>query len=351
MVILIVLLIVLIVTQLVTHQILKRQHFGRGAYPDFANAAYFYDDYKDRYAREGVSFLSGKNRLQGYVYGTENDKGLIVISHGIGGGHENYINTIVWFLDRGWQVFAYDGTGSCESEGDGTVGLVQSALDLDAALSFIENESRFAGLPVLLFGHSWGGYAVSAGLTFDHRVAASAALAAYSSPSDILFEKARDVMGGAGILLSPFLWFDQILTFGRHASLSAVDSINSTAIPVLIVHGSEDEMIAVDGAALIAKKTRITNPNVEYLILDAPGQNSHNSIFRSPEAVPYIDDVNARFQTLFDQHKGQIPDEVRQAFMSGVDKALVNRVNESLLLQIEKFYERALTDVSLESKR
>lgn len=70
MVILIVLLIVPIVTQLVTYQILKRQHFGRGAYPDFANAAHFYDDYKDRYAREGVSFLSGKNRLQGYVYGT-----------------------------------------------------------------------------------------------------------------------------------------------------------------------------------------------------------------------------------------------------------------------------------------
>lgn len=42
--------------------------------------------------------MSGENTLRGYIYGENNDKGLIVVSHGIGGGHEGYINEIVWFV-------------------------------------------------------------------------------------------------------------------------------------------------------------------------------------------------------------------------------------------------------------
>ena len=47
-------------------------------------------------------------------------------------------------VDHGWRVLAYDATGSCESEGEGTVGLVQSALDLDAALTYVENNASLS---------------------------------------------------------------------------------------------------------------------------------------------------------------------------------------------------------------
>ena len=45
-----------------------------------------YEDVKDQYERELFSFASGENTLQGYLYGAENTKGLVVFSHGIGGG-------------------------------------------------------------------------------------------------------------------------------------------------------------------------------------------------------------------------------------------------------------------------
>ena len=53
-------------------------------------------------------------------------------------------------------------------------------LDLDAALTWVEGERRFDGVPVFLFGHSWGGYAVTAIFHFDHDIAASASVAGFN---------------------------------------------------------------------------------------------------------------------------------------------------------------------------
>ncbi len=59
-------------------------------------------------------------------------------------------------------MFSFDCTGSHESRGKGTTGLPQLALDLNAALSYMESDSALDGVPIMLYGHSWGGYAVAA---------------------------------------------------------------------------------------------------------------------------------------------------------------------------------------------
>ena len=45
-----------------------------------------YKEFETNYPRESVSFFSGKNRLQGYVYGTDQNRGIVVVAHGLGGG-------------------------------------------------------------------------------------------------------------------------------------------------------------------------------------------------------------------------------------------------------------------------
>src|SRR5690554_5585481 len=42
-----------------------------------------YDDLKKEYPRELVKFDSDGNQLQGYIYGLENDLGLVVVAHGL----------------------------------------------------------------------------------------------------------------------------------------------------------------------------------------------------------------------------------------------------------------------------
>lgn len=129
---------ILAAAQIITHLVISGL-FQRAEYSKY-HIGYKYDYYKKDYSRINVSFKSGENTLQGYIYGSKNDKGLIVFAHGIGCGHEYRLSEITWFVDMGWRVFAYDGTGCCTSEGNGIKGLPQSALDMDSALTFVEND-------------------------------------------------------------------------------------------------------------------------------------------------------------------------------------------------------------------
>lgn len=335
-----------VVTMIVTIVTMK-QFFGRVEYtePRFS-ANYRYDHYKADYPAEEVSFKSGENTLKGRIYGADNEKGLIVVAHGIGGGHENYINEIIWFVDNGWKVFAYDATGSCESEGDGTKGLVQSALDLDCALSFAEGDERFAGLPVFLFGHSWGGYAVTAVLNFDHDIAGSASIAGYAEPMEMLTEFAEGMMGKAAYAVYPFMWIYNKAEFGKYSDLSAVEGINKNDTPVLIIHGTGDDMVGYDRSSIICKKDMITNPNVQYITYSDEGHNGHDSIFHTKEAMEYIDEFNEKYDKLYNKYDGEIPDDEKAAFYAAADKEKVNAVNEDMMTSINAFYEEQLEQIS-----
>ncbi len=332
--------IILIVIQIVTH-VLLRQNFSRGEYSEFTSS-YRYDHYKEDYSRTNISFKSGDNTLQGYIYGEDNDKGLVVLAHGIGGGHEGYINEIVWFVDHGWRVFAYDATGSCTSEGDGTIGLPQSALDLDSALTYIEQDEELSALSKCLYGHSWGGYAVTAVLNFDHDVKASASIAGYAYPMDMIMEFADGMMGGASKALYPFIWLDCWSYFGENTNLSAVDGINKSGIPVLIIHGEDDQMIGYDRSSIISKKNEITNPNVEYYTISGK-YSGHNSIFYSDSANEYLEELDEQYDKLAENYEdGELPDEQRTEFFDSVDKELANECNEEMLEKINEMFENSI---------
>ncbi|MDR2313616.1 MAG: lysophospholipase [Spirochaetaceae bacterium] len=233
---------------------------------------------------EAVQFFSGKNMLQGYVYGAGNTKGLVVISHGIGSNAGNFIRECRWFSARGYRVFIYDCTGTGASEGTGTRGAAQSAIDLDAALTYIKGDENLKGLPVLLYGHSWGGYAAAAILAKDHPITASVSISGYNTPVEVIYEFARKIMGPFALMEAPFMWLNNFFNFGKEANVSAVSAINGSAAAVLIIHGTGDATIAYDGASIISRRNKITNPRAEYLIRSMEGQNGHTSLFLAPSA-------------------------------------------------------------------
>lgn len=326
---------------LITHRIMRKK-FGRGEYPTYPVADYFYDCYKDAYPRRNVSFYSGKNRLQGYIFGEENTKGLLVFAHGINSGHESYIQEILWMVDCGWRVFTYDATGSCTSEGIGTTGLIQSALDLHAALTYVESDETLNHLPVCLMGHSWGGYAVAAGLYFDHNVKASVSIAGYSDSIQMMMRFAGATMGKMTALLRPFAYLENRFLFGKYATLTAVDGINRANIPVMLVHGTGDELVRYDITGIVAHRDEITNPNVVIYSMSDEGQDGHMSIFHSKESVEEIARINARLAALKQKYGEDIPTEERQAVYADADLDLVNLPNDKMLGDINAFFEKAI---------
>lgn len=321
---------------MIVTSMLMDKNFSRGDYTDARfTIDYYYKHYENNYPREEVEFKSGKNTLKGFIYGAENDKGLLVFAHGIGSGHENYMKDLLWFVDNGWRVFAYDATGSGYSEGDGTRGLPQSALDLDAALTFVENDERLNSLPVCLMGHSWGGYAVTAVLNFEHKVTAVASIAGYNEPFEKILEEAEGIMGGFRYAMIPFIWTYNTALFGQYAGLTAVDGINKSNAPVMIIHGTDDKKIGYNVASIISKSDKITNPNAEFVTLNGI---AHSNMFYTPEAREYIDKFNAEYKRVYDSYGGEIPDAEREKIYADSDRELLNTPNAELLTRIENFF-------------
>ncbi len=330
---------VFMIVSMITTIIVYNSQFPRYDRPDMTiHAGLIYEDLEDTYPRTLVSFDSGKNKLQGYVYGENNNQGLVVVAHGIGGGADSYLPQITYFVDQGWQVFAYDATGSYDSEGKSTRGFPQSLLDLDSALTYINSQSDYDDLPILLFGHSWGGYAVANILHYDYDIAGVVSLSAPNSASEIILEQGEQMMGGFIYTQAPFLWLYQTALYGKEASFKAVDAINKSNTPVMIVHGIHDETILYDGSAIISNKDRFTNPNVVIHTLTEVGQSGHNDLFKSKASIAYIDEVNIFYRALYDEYHQNIPYDIKQAFYETIDRDLAQDVNLDLMDDIHEFF-------------
>ena len=312
---------------------------------------YNYEHYQEDYPREEVSFYSGKNRLRGFLYGDQKADRLLMFSHGLGSGHENYINEIIYMVDAGYLVFAYDGTGSGQSEGDSTIGTLQSALDLDAAFDYIASSDALRNIPIYLMGHSWGGFAAAEALGRHENIVAAVVLAGYAYPVDLILDQGSQMLGRDISGMKPFFYMSQLITYGpKNFMRNAVDSINSTDTPILLVHGNQDPMISLDEISIIAYQDTLTNVNVQTFIITRGGQNDHNGILHSAEAVPHIANLNEDFAVkmngimdLPEDERIERALEFRKELVEDADLPLINRVNEELFIRILTFYDEAST--------
>lgn len=294
-----------------------------------------YDMVKDELPRQEISFYSDSIRLQGYFYAAGSGKRLVVLSHGMHAGADDYLPIVRFFVQNGYHVFAYDDKGTYRSDGDSTVGMCEGLVDLDHALDFLNTDARFSGMKLFLVGHSWGGYASASVLSLHPEVSACACIAPFNSGYTLITEKGEQYVGElsrAG-LSEPFLKVYQRILFKDYVDFSGVKGINSTDIPVLIAHGRNDRIIGFQHQAIIAHQSEITNPNVQYVITEGL-QGGHDSLWHSAEAVRYQQDVENQLKQL---KKGKDEDLTREeliAFYAGLDHRLYSEINEDLFKKI-----------------
>ena len=299
-----------------------------------------YNEVEKDYPRKSMYFYSGSNRLQAYVYGENNTKGLIVFSHGIFACHEDYLGTVIEFVDRGWRVFAFDNTGTGESEGKDSVGLVQGPLDLHAALCFVESNPEFAGMKKFLLGHSQGGYSVCAVLNFDHKIDGVVSLAGFTTPIDVSIEMGHSMYGKAIDAAIPMMKLELSKRFGIYSNLSAVEGINRYKGPVLIMHGDADTYVRYDGVGLINHQQEIKNPDAVFSAVK--GETcTHVGLFHSPESWKYQEAVELKLSALRGiynvKENRDIPENELQKLFAEVDKKVANIPNKPMYDEINEF--------------
>ena len=133
-----------------------------------------------------------------------------------------------------------------------------------------------------------------------------------------------------------------LILFGKYATLTAVDGINRANIPVMLIHGTADELVRYDITGIVAHKDEITNPNVIIYPMSDKGQDAHSSIFHNAKSVEEIARINAQLGELEQKYGQNVPNEERQRVLGGADLDLYNLPNDKLLGDINTFFEEAL---------
>lgn len=320
--------------------------FGKRVTP--LKNTYTYDDYKNVMDQTKMNFMSGKNMLAGCLYTAkaadgkpERGKALVIVSHGIGCNMDGYLNRTAWFVKHGYDVFTFDMTGTCLSQGKGLRSLMQSKVDLHNAIEFVKTRKEFEGMPILVYGHSWSGYAAANVLNYGHNeLTAVASLSGFNDNWDITRHHASRYVGSLAAMLKPWSKLLERIMYGKDAKGDGVSGVNAYGGPVLIAHSVDDPTVPIESSVYV-HRDEIVNGNAEYMLYPDKGHTLSRSIAaearinsdydeKSKDQVPYDPKGVNIFQYNVDEH-------YRYS-----DKAVVFDTDEEFMNLVDDFFTRAL---------
>ena len=305
--------------------------FDRVDYEQYDREHYLlYSDLDEKqYPRDILQIQSGKNILTAYLYGANNSNGLIIISPGHTDASDIKLYEITFFVDNNWKVLCYDYTGCYNSQGSSMAGYTQSVHDLDAVLTYVETSNDYQDIPIVLFGHSLGGYASAAVLQYKHSVNAAIIASGFDTPKEQWTYSIERYTGVFHYVLRPFTAMFISFKYGKEQNLSAVDGINSVDIPILVISGSHDIFYGGD-SPIYRQRNNITNPNCIFEYKTETNHNGHYDYSLTDEALEYQSLVNDETFT----------GEIDKILYCQHDTAFMKSLNDFLLEAISQNYNR-----------
>ncbi len=300
------------------------------------------DDF-DGLLRDKHTFPSDKGQqLTGYRYYREGVEttGVVVLAHGFGGGgHRSYMNIADYFAQNGYVVFAYDATGNDESEGEAVGGLPQGVIDLDYALRYVKASPDFANLPIMLWGHSWGGYSVGSVLALHPDVKAAVIVAGFNESLDMLETEGRNIAGDAIDFVLPFFSKHEKETFGDYATMSVLDGLGATEAKIMIIHSADDDIIPIEISFDRYLEAYSGNERFTFVRYEDKG---HNYVFCSEARFAYAEEYNKEAQA-YQAEVGEMTEEMRAAYYeTHLDKHRGYELDSDLMAQMLALYNSSL---------
>lgn len=216
-----------------------------------------------------LDLVSDGYRLSAGLHHAASPRGIVLFLHGIPStsppdpDDRGYPGLCQDFAAQGWSAAWADMRGKQDSEGFFSIeGWVRDASELVQAAKV----GAYRDLPVAVVGSSAGG-AVAAevvrrGAAVD-ALALLAAPAAWQSYAADPVAGARRVMSETGMRLDPQVEADPTAWAEEFEHVTTVDSIAGVRVPVLIIHGTADDVVPVDHAYAIA--ARAPDARVEIL--------------------------------------------------------------------------------------
>ncbi|MCR5205672.1 MAG: lysophospholipase [Lachnospiraceae bacterium] len=295
------------------------------------------------------TFPSDKGqKLAGYLYSSgENQHAIVVLAHGFGdGGHNSYMDVANYFAENGYYVFCYDATGCDKSEGEGVGGTPQGVIDLDHAISFVEENMDIPDLPIVLFGHSWGGYCVCSVLNFHPEVKAVIECSGFNRSSDMFESGGKSQAGGIIYTMTPFIRIHERFKYGKYASHTAMDGFEASDAAVMVVHSADDDVIGIEyGCDKYYEKYK-DDPRFTFIRFEDRG---HNEILNN-QANTYKDELNAGFDKWLDtldynyeaeEYKERFKEDKARYLNENLDHARwSSMLDEELFVRFLEFFDK-----------
>ncbi len=232
-----------------------------------------HEDYADE--NESTFFMSGRSRLAAHIYGAENKKGTLIFSHGMGVPSDYYIPEARYFAKAGYRSVLFDDTGYWKNKGI-YFGFPRAAKDLAAAIRHFDN-----GTPMILLGHSMGAYAVCTALPeAGEKVKAVVAYSGFDNEPEIIREFADTNLKKCKGLVAFLLSASQFILFPRRFFRSSLKCLKECGCRAMIIHGSADEEISINGASLYAHTINEKSDLITVFSPDKEGYNTHMGVVR-----------------------------------------------------------------------
>lgn len=280
--------------------------------------------------------------LAGYRYSKAQQevKGVVVLAHGLGAGHNPYMVLADYFTSSGYLVFAYDCTGNDNSQGSSVKGLPQGVIDLDYALRYLKSVPEYNGLDIVLFGHSWGAYSSGCVLQYHPDVKAVVMVAGMNRSEDMLAYQGRTLIGDAVDLALPFVKAYEWLKFGQYASATAMDGFASSDAGVMILHSGDDMTVPAQYGYDAFYETYENSDRFRFLMFEDWG---HSNVYYTPESVQYRNELNRAYAAYVEERGAEHSARIKEEFFGQfLDIRKAYEPDMELMAEIVAFYDASI---------
>ena len=279
---------------------------------------------------EEYTFKSDRNKdLQAYLYSNDTltPKGVVIYAHGFDcGGSNSTMMFANYFVNNDYYYFTYDATANGKSKGYDQNGLVQGVKDLDKAISYVKKMDKLKAYPIMLLGHSWGGYSVCSVLKMHPDVKAVCSISGFNSANDLMVNSSKKYVGSFLTNLSvPYLKLYERMEFHNYTNLSAIKGLKKSNCNCLIIHSKDDEMIDLDYGYNKYYNEFKDNSRFKFLLYENRG---HGFIFLNDEARNMVTNYEEKLKE--NKNKDEVIKEYfnKDLYINGLDIALFNQILE-----------------------
>ncbi len=196
-----------------------------------------------------IPTANGKTLFAWFVSsGGRSPEPAIVVMHGWGANASLMLDALAPLRAAGWAVLLLDARCHGRSDDEDFTSLPRFAEDIEAGLDWLKKQQQVDPSRLAAMGHSVGAAAVLLSARRRHQVCAVISISAFAHPREVM----RRLLASHRIPYPVLGWY--VLRHVQHvigASFDDIAPLRSIALlqcPVLLVHGTDDELVPIEDA-------------------------------------------------------------------------------------------------------